>query len=49
MKTSLLLIAALCLVAFACAGRPKFKGNNGYTAERHGWHHNHTKKFAATV
>lgn len=39
MKTSLLLIAALCLVAFACAGRPKFKGNNGCTAERHGWHH----------
>ena len=39
MKTSLLLIVALCLVAFACAGKPKFKGNNGCTAERHGWHH----------
>ena len=39
MKISLLLIVAMCLVAFAYAAKPKFDFNkeNGCTAERHGW------------
>ena len=41
MKISLLLIVAMCLVAFAYAAKPKFDFNkeNGCTAERHGWGH----------
>lgn len=41
MKISLLLIVAMCLVAFAYAAKPKFDFNkeNGCTAERHGWSH----------